>query len=235
MGVTGLAAMGVAVALGVWLSVRLSIGDAALTNPSFTWWIINRLAFLVGAVNLATFAVYYLQARLGYVHEKAVGPASILILVVGVFILVTAAPSGWLADKIGAKPLVAASGLIAALGTLIALLFPSLKVIYVGGMLIGIGIGIFYAANWALGTALVPRGEAGRYLGISNLAGAGAGAIGAYIGGPIADYFTAHMPQAPGLGYLLLFSIYGLLFIFSVIAVSRVRLPGKTEMLISAD
>jgi MFS family permease len=189
--------------------------------------VINRLAFLVGAVNLATFAVYYLQARLGYVGEKAVGPASILILIVGVFILVTAIPSGWLADHFGSKPLVAASGLIAALGTLIALLFPSLTMIYVGGTLIGIGTGLFYAANWALGTALVPRGEAGRYLGISNLAGAGAGAIGAYIGGPIADYFTSRVPQTPGLGYLLLFAIYGLLFIFSVIAVSRVRTPGN--------
>ncbi len=228
MGLAGLIAMLIAVGLGVWVSVRLSIGaESARRFPSFTWWVINRLAFLVGAVNLATFAVYYLQARLGYVHEKAAGPASILILIVGVFILVTAIPSGWLADYFGAKPLVTASGLIAALGTLIALLFPSLTMIYAGGMLIGIGTGLFYTANWALGTALVPRGEAGRYLGISNLAGAGAGAIGAYIGGPIADYFTAHVPQSPGLGYLLLFSIYGLLFILSVIAVSQVRILGN--------
>jgi hypothetical protein len=40
--------------------------------------------------------------------------------------------------------------------------------------------------------------EAGRFLGISNLAGAGAGAIGTYIGGPIADFFTVNVPQMPG-------------------------------------
>ena len=70
---------------------------------------------------------------------------------------------------------------------------PSLPVIYLGGVIIGIATGLFFASNWALGTVLVPKEEAGRYLGISNLAGAGAGAVGAYIGGPIADYF--HRPR----------------------------------------
>ena len=85
MGLFGLAGMLVAVALGVWLSVRISLGDKARENPSFTWWVINRLAFLVGAVNLSTFAVYFLQARLGYEKEAAAAPASKLILVCGCF------------------------------------------------------------------------------------------------------------------------------------------------------
>jgi MFS family permease len=89
--------------------------------------------------------------------------------------------------------------------------------------LIGIATGLFYTANWALGTDIVPKLEAGRYLGISNLAGAGAGAVGAYIGGPIADYFTVNMPAIEGLGYVVLFSIYGLLFLFSAVAVTRVQ------------
>ena len=95
--------------------------------------------------------------------------------------------------------------------------------IYIGGTLIGASTGIFFTANWALGTSIVPKAEAGRYLGISNLAGAGAGAIGAYIGGPIADYFTANVPNSPGLGYILLFLIYGILFLFSVFAVTRIK------------
>ena len=70
---------------------------------------------------------------------------------------------------------------------------------------------------------MVPKSEAGRYLGISNLAGAGAGAVGAYIGGPVADFFTVHTPEIPGLGYVALFAIYGLLFLFSVFALTHVR------------
>ncbi|MFZ2097294.1 MAG: MFS transporter [Anaerolineales bacterium] len=223
MGLFGLAGMLVAVAMGVWLSVRISLGNSARENPSFTWWVVNRLAFLVGAVNLSTFAIYFLQARLGYVKEAAAAPASQLILFVGLFILVSTLPAGWLTDRFGEKRMVAVAGLVAVVGTVIALSIPSLPVIYVGGCVIGIAAGLFYTSNWALGTLLVPKQEAGRYLGISNLAGAGAGAVGAYIGGPIADFVTAQVPQVPGFGYVLLFTIYGLLFLFSVIALTQVK------------
>jgi MFS family permease len=224
MGLAGLAAMLIAVGLGVWLSVWVSLGEQAVRkNPSFTWWVINRLAYLVGIVNLSTFAVYFIQARLDYPRETAAGPASRLIMVVGVFILGSSLVSGWLADRVGRKLLVVVSGLLATLGTLIALSVPDLNVIYIGGSLIGLAAGLFYSANWALGTDLVPKEEAGRYLGISNLAGAGAGAVGAYIGGPIADYFTVHFPEIPGIGYVLLFAIYGGLFLFSAAAVRQVR------------
>ena len=227
LGTVGLAAMAVAVALGVWISVRIGVGQAARENPSFTWWIVNRLAYLVGAFNLSSFAVYFLQARLGLVKEAAAKPAATLMLLVGVFVMILALISGWLADRFSHKRLVAIAGLVAALGTLIAILSPSLTFIYIGGCFIGMATGVFYTANWALGTELVPRAEAGRYLGISNLAGAGAGAVGAYIGGPIADYFTVHVPEVPGLGYVLLFAVYGTLFLLSVVALIRVREPGR--------
>ncbi len=223
MGLFGLLGMLVAVALGVWLSVRISLGKSATQSPSFTWWVVNRLAFLVGAVNLSTFAIYFLQARLGYIKEAAAAPASKLILFVGVFILLSTVPAGWLTDRFGEKRMVAIAGGVAVAGTIIALSLPNLMVIYVGGCIIGIAAGLFYTSNWALGTLLVPKSEAGRYLGISNLAGAGAGAVGAYIGGPIADFVTAQVPQVPGFGYVLLFTIYGLLFLFSVVALTQVR------------
>jgi MFS family permease len=224
MGLVGLAGMAVAVIMGVWGSVQISIGrEAARKNPSFTWWVINRLAFLVGANNLSTFAIYFLQGRLGYAGEAAAGPASRLKLVVGVLVILFALPSGWLADKIGRKVLVAISGILATIGTVILLLSPNMTVIMVGGCIVGAGIGMFFTANWALGTDIVPKKEAGKFLGISNLAGAGAGAVGSYIGGPIADYFTANFPQTPGLGYMLIFGIYAALFLISSIVLIKVQ------------
>ncbi len=228
MGLLGLIAMGIAVAVGVYFSVRLSIGSEAKENPNFTWWVVNRLAFLVGSTNLASFAVYFLQGRMGIERELAAKPASQLLLIVGVFILVLALPSGWLADKFGRKPLVAISGVVAALGTLVLILAPNMTVIYAGGVLVGAGTGLFYAANWALGTDLVPKEQAGRYLGISNLAGAGAGAVGAYIGGPIADSFTLNLPTQPGIGYVVLFAIYGMLFLFSVLALTKIEIKKSS-------
>jgi hypothetical protein len=57
-------------------------------------------------------------------------------------------------------------------------------------------------------------------MGLSNLAGAGAGMIGSGIGGPLADYLNASLP---GLGYFVIFAGYGLLFLLgsaSLIGVS---------------
>jgi len=74
--------------------------------------------------------------------------------------------------------------------------------------------------NWALGTDLVPPSEAGRYLGVSNLAGAGAGIMGAGLGGPLADFFNQ---QLPGLGYQMLFATYSACFLISSAVLLGVR------------
>ena len=52
-----------------------------------------------------------------------------------------------------------------------------------------------------------------QFMGIQNLAGAGAGAIGAYIGGPIAD----------SVSYVLLMTIYGAIFLLAIIPLLRVN------------
>jgi MFS family permease len=213
-GIVGLLAMAVAIALGVLASIHIGIGQDVQQHPSFPWWVVNRLAFLVPATNLAAFLLFFLQERfVDLPLEKAAGPAATAVMFVGIFILLTALPSGWLADRFGKKPLVAIAGLLGAVGTLVVLAVPQLMAVYVGGSLIGASAGLFYSASWALGTDLVPREQAGRYLGLSNLAGAGAGAVGAYIGGPIADK----------MGYGLLFSLYGVLFLLSVVALAGIR------------
>ncbi len=214
IGAVGLAGMLVAIVLGVWVSLRISLGGQA-QKASFLGWVMGRLAFMVGVFGLSSFAVYFLQGRFNLVQEQAAKPAARLLLFVGVTVLIFALAGGWLADRFPRKRLVALAGWIAALGTLIAVLAPGLSLVYVGGCFIGAATGLFYTSSWALGVELVPKNEAGRFLGLSNLAGAGAGAVGAYIGGPIADYFTVHAPNTPGLGYVLLFAIFGVLFLLS--------------------
>jgi MFS family permease len=226
MGLVGLTAMIVAVVVGVGGSARLSFGtEKTHALSTFVWWVISRLAFLVSVTNLGGFVLYFLQERLGFTRESAAGPASQMMMLVGIFILISALPAGWLVDKVGRKQVVAWSGLIAAVGTGVTLFATDLMLVFVGGSIIGIATGVFYTASWALGTSLVPKNEAGRYLGISNLAGAGAGAVGAYIGGPVADFFTRNTPDVPGLGYVVIFAIYGLLFLFSTLLLVKIQEP----------
>ncbi|MDF1519064.1 MAG: MFS transporter [Brevefilum sp.] len=211
----GVLGMVLAVVVGVWGSIRISLGGKAdVDRNSFTWWVVNRLAFLVGSTNLASFALYFIQERFSNLQgAAAAGPTAMLVMFVGVAILISSIPAGWLTDKFGRKPVCAFSGVLAMIGTIIVVSSPNMTVLYVGGLLVGIAIGFFYSASWALGTALVPREEAGRYLGIQNLAGAGAGAIGAYIGGPIGD----------GVGFTVLLSIFGFLFLISTLALFGIK------------
>lgn len=217
VGVAGVLGMSLAVIAGVWFATRIALGELASENRSFRWWVVNRLAFLVGANNMAAFMVFFLQEKFpDFSQARAAGPAATILMFVGIFILVTALPGGWLADRIGKKRVIFVSGLLASAGTFVVVFAPSLQPIYLGGSIIGAGVGLFYAASWALGTQMVPSRRAGQLLGIQNLAGAGAGAVGAYIGGPIADEMS----------YSLLIGLYGLIMLLSVAALLGIEDKG---------
>jgi MFS family permease len=172
-----------------------------------------------------------------------------LVAVITVFLLISALTSGYLADGVVAVPrgtgirhrlmgflvrlattarlhtlgrrgFLIVAGVVASVGTGIFLISPNLPLLVVGGCIIGVGVGMFWSISWALGTELAPPEEAGKYLGISNLAGAGAGIVGAGIGGPMADFFNL---ARPGLGYLVIFAIYSVLFLLSSVVMRGVK------------
>ena len=214
VGLIGLLGMLTAVVIGVWMSIRISLGEEVFQHHSFVWWVVNRLSFMVASTNLAGFMVFFLQEKFPeLVGEKAAGPAAQLVMFVGIFILVMAIPSGWLADRFGKKTLIALAGLSVGVGAAVVILSSGISLMYVGASIVGAGVGLFYSANWALGTDLVPKDQVGRFMGIQNIAGAGAGAIGAYIGGTIAD----------NMSYVLLMSIYGVMALLSILPLLKVK------------
>jgi MFS family permease len=223
VGLAGLVGMAGSILVGVYLGAWVGIGREARQQTSFIWWVINRLLFLAAVGSIQGFAQYFLSDVLHI--PNAATMTTVLLAIVAIFLIATALGGGYLADRIGHKRLVALSGLISAGGTLLLLFSPNLPLVLVSGSIIGIGAGTFMATNWALGTDLAPPQEAGRYLGISNLAGAGAGIVGAGIGGPMADFFNG---LRPGLGYLVIFALYGALFLLSVAALTRVKVAART-------
>jgi len=225
----GTVSMAVAVAVGVWAGTLATLGSDARRNASFTWWVVNRLMFLAAVTSIQGFAPYFLMSAFGVTRGTAVDMTASLTMVVGACTLITALPSGWLSDRLGSKALVGVGGLVAVAGTLVLLgttIVPNLPLMYVAGIVIGLATGLFMTTNWALGTDLVPPEEAGRYLGISNLAGAGAGMIGAGIGGPVADLINRYRP---GMGYFVIFAGYALLFALSTVSLLGVRDAYRTD------
>lgn len=222
VGIAGLVGMAGAIFLGVYFGAWVGIGQEARQQTSFIWWVINRLLFLAAVGSIQGYAQYFLADVLHI--ENAATMTTLLLAAVALFLLPSALIGGNLADRLGRKRLVGLSGLIAAGGTLLLLFSTNVPLVVVSGCIIGIGAGLFMATNWALGTDLAPAQEAGRYLGISNLAGAGAGIVGTGIGGPMADFFNR---LQPGLGYLVIFAIYGVLFLVSTATLLKVHVSEK--------
>lgn len=225
VGVGGAVAMIVAVVTGVWAGCVGTLGKEARNQSSFVWWIVNRLMFLAAATSIQGSIFYFVMYAFKLSNEAASSMTGSLTSIIGIFIVLTALASGWISDRIGRKRLVALSGIVAAAGNVLLLVtiwVPNLTIVYIAGTIIGLATGLFMTANWALGTDLVPASEAGRYLGISNLAGAGSGIIGAGIGGLVADYINHYYM---GLGYFAVFAAYAVLF-----ALSTVTLLGLREV-----
>jgi MFS family permease len=223
VGLGGLVAMAVASAVGVWAGALATLGQDARRHSSFTWWIVNRLFFLAAVTSIQTFAPFLLMSVFDLTREDAVEMAGGLMMLVGIFTLTSALPSGWLSDRLGYRKLVGGAGLVAAAGTVLLLAtiaVASTAMVYVAGCVIGLAAGLFMTTNWALGTELAPPEEAGLYLGVSNLAGAGAGVVGAAIGGPMADYLNNYRD---GLGFMTIMACYGVLFVLSTISLLGVR------------
>lgn len=223
VGVAGMLAIVAAIVVGVWASVHFAAD--ARRYPSFTWWVVNRLLFLASIGSVQGFALYYVQDVL-----RPPNPAGVtmqLMAVVGVLLLVAAFPSGYLADRFDRRLIVALAGIVGAVGIVVLLLSSTITGVMVAGCVIGLATGVFFTVNWALGTDVVPAAEAGRFLGISNLAGAGAGIVASGMGGPLADHFNR---SQSGLGYQVVFAIFGLCFLLSAIVLVLVRRPAPVAL-----
>jgi MFS family permease len=212
-GILGVAAMAIAVVAGVFASLYIHLGASASQNRPFTWLVINRLAALVAINNVGVFLLYFVQEKFNLPGKQAAGLAGALPLVLGVCVILFGLLAGWLSDRVDRRLLTVSSGILGALGVAVMVLGQTQPLMYVAAVLIGMAYAIFSVASWALGTDIIPKERSGEFLGLQNLAGAGAGAIGAYIGGAVAD----------ASGYVLLMSMFGVMFLLSSVAAMFVR------------
>jgi MFS family permease len=224
LGTVGLGGMTCAILAGVYLGVRLALGSEAGRHPAFTRWVAARLFFLTAAGGVQGLAQYFLADVLEVANPATA--TSILAGTVALTAAVSALAGGYLSDRVGQLPLALASGVIGALGTVLLLFVTETALVVACAVIIGAGVGMFFATSWPLGIALVPLRQAGRYLGIANLAGAGAGIVGMGIGGPVVDLLNA---LRPGLGYTTVFAVYAVLFVLGAAMLMWVRGPGSVR------
>ena len=193
------------------------VAEALRTHTTFAWYVLSRFLILTGLAAVRTFAQNYIQDVL-----KADNPAALagqLMTVLGVCVLIVVLPAGYLADRVGRKRLNVVSALLGAVGTIAMLGIQSYNHLVIFGAIVGMAVGVFMSANWALAMDLVPAGEAALFLGLTNLATAGSG-VAAGLLGPFIDAFNR---SAPALGYNALFAAAAVMWLAG--GVILLRLP----------
>jgi MFS family permease len=193
--------------------------DGAGWHSGYQWLIAERALFLLGIYGLQAFGQYYLGDVL-HVSDPARG-AGDLMAAIGATTIVLVLASGWLADRIGAKLILYTGSIVAAVGLILVGSTQSMFAVIIFGCIVGAGIGLFLTSNWTLANRLAPRAQAGRFLGLTNLATAGAAAL-SRLQGPAVDWLNSFRP-GDWLGYRALFVFGALCIVASLALLTRIQ------------
>ena len=159
--------------------------------------ILARFLFLLGIYAVGRFLLLFVVDRLGMDADVAAGEVGAALAVLTLATAVAAVPAGWLADRVGRRPLMLSGGILAAIGIAALAISDSMVQIVLFGTLMAIGSAAFASANWAALADVTAGRESGRLLGVANFGTAGAAAA-AGLFGPFIDSVDS---MAPGSGY----------------------------------
>lgn len=228
---------------GVWQVVKVTF-TRPLRYRSFIWLMASRLLILMGLVGVQSFVYFYFSDVFFQHDAKATTVASYTLLgIVIVCAFVISLPAARLSDRLGRRPVILLGGLIGSFGVLTlifsdyqllptALLQPLASNLQVPalaaqatlvGILIGVGYGMFFSVDWAFIQDIIPSGEAGLFMGFSNIATAGSGIIARFVGGFLLDPFN-HGPRILGLpgGYPVIFAVFSAWLLIGALAILKV-------------
>jgi MFS family permease len=221
-----------------------------LRQTSFLWLMGSRLLILMGLVGVQSFVYFYFSDVFFHHDDKATATASYTLLgIVIVCAFLISLPAARLSDRVGRRPVILAGGLLGSAGVVVLVfsahqLLPGALLDWLGGLLhvpplaaqatlagilIGVGYGLFFSVDWAFIQDIIPQGEAGLFMGFSNIATAGSGIIARFVGGFLLDPFNKG-PQILGLpgGYPVIFSVFGIWLLIGAMLILKV--PERRNM-----
>jgi Na+/melibiose symporter-like transporter len=197
------------------------------SHSAFRIWFFNRALFWGGVIALNTFLLFYFTDVMGKSMPEAQRFFADLSTVLGVCVVLLSYPAGRLSDRWGRRPFILGACITAALGAMLLLAARTDGALYAAGALIGTGTGVFLTTNWALATELVPEHEAARFLGIGNIATAGASFLSRIAGGLLIDPINT-LSGNPAAGYMLFFGLAFLGFLAAGFLI--LKIPPQTRI-----
>jgi MFS family permease len=197
-----------------------------LKERSYVYLVASRLFFLMGGGILVNLALVYLEFthRLGQAAANQLYLAMLVVVIVANVIAII--PAARASDRIGRKPVIYAACAIGAVGVTIVALAPTVDFALVGAALFGGSAGMFLSVDWALMTDIIPKADAGRYMGLSNVATGASTPLSVAVGGLIIDAVntsTGSLDVGPRVAFLTGVALYGV----AVILFRPVREPPR--------
>lgn len=194
----------------------------------FAHWFANRLLFWGAITVINTFMLFYLIDIHGLPESGAQRLLGQLGVILGAAVLLVALPAGWLTDRVGRRPFIAGASLVASAGVGVLLLLPTPTGVLAGAGLLGMGTGVFLSGSWAMVTDLAPMEQAARYLGLANIASAGASALGRAFGGALIDPIN-RVTNTAFTGYAVVFGAAALALLLAGYAILRAPIGSRGD------
>lgn len=199
-----------------WSIAGETWGMDVFRERSFVWLVASRLFFLMGVSLIYNLSVIYLERSLALTPDEQKFWIPITSVVIGASILVSTIPAARLSDRFGRKPVIYIACLFGVIGMLCITVAPGVLLAEAGILLVAVGAGAFLAVDWALMTDIIPKASSGRFMGMSNVATASAGAFALIIGGPLVDVVggvdeTGAGPRAAVAVGIVLFAVAAIL------------------------
>jgi MFS family permease len=188
-------------------------------RPPFGQVVLSRFLFLIGIYGIQVFAQYYVRDVLR--AENPIQLTGDLLAAITLSLVAFALAGGWLGDRVGHRKVQFVASGIGVLGCLLLNWARTPALLLVFGIVVGVGIGLFLTSNWALAIQHAPLEQAAKYMGLTNLATAGAGVL-SRLQGPLIDGLNAARPGA-WWGYTALFFLAGVGIVLSAWVLLKIR------------
>ncbi|MFJ4297821.1 MFS transporter [Curtobacterium sp. NPDC089689] len=157
-----------------WIHLISSFWTNPIKHPDFglAWW--GRFLITFGTFMFTTYRVLYMQSHLGLPKGEAVAAVAFGVLLYTLALLVSAAVSGWVSDRIRRrKVFVWGSTALTAVGLVMLAHADSVNAFYFAEIVMGFAFGIYAAIDTALVVDVLPDPERpGKDLGVINIANA---------------------------------------------------------------
>jgi len=212
---------------GLPAPTKWSFGDAIASlartfkKPDFRWVWLTSFLNAFGFYLILIYMRFYLQDKVldtsGMPREDVgsyvLGKAVILSVIISITGAIAAVVAGKLADRLGRKKIIVASGIIMFAAIVPFALVPNYQLMQALAVVFGIGYGSYLSSDWALvSDILQSEGDSAKDMGLWQMSVATPQVVSGLLGMAITAINAATAPQYMGYTVAFLIAAFGFLF-----------------------